>query len=63
MEREKKIHQVETCEEILEFMEGRKIEPMDPVERKKRLRKETIYKVLGGLLVAGGSAALILWIF
>lgn len=63
VEREKKIHQVETYEEILEFMEGRKMDPMDPVERKKRLRKETVYKVLGGLLVGGGSAALILWIF
>ena len=63
VEREKKIHQVETYEEILEFMEGRKMDLMDPVERKKRLRKETVYKVLGGLLVGGGSAALILWIF
>lgn len=54
---------METYEEILEFMEGRKMDLMDPVGRKKRLRKETVYKVLGGLLVGGGSAALILWIF
>lgn len=30
--KEKKFHQVESYEEILEFMEGRKIEPMDPGE-------------------------------
>lgn len=46
--KEKKFHQMESYEEILEFMEGRKIEPMDPVEWKKRFRKETEVRFLEG---------------
>ncbi|WP_051651716.1 helix-turn-helix transcriptional regulator [Proteiniclasticum ruminis] len=63
VEKEKKLYQVETYGEILEFMEGRKTEPMDPYERKKKLRTGIVYKILGGFLVGGGAAALLLWIF
>ncbi len=61
--RKKKLYQVETYGEILEFIEGRKTEPMDPYERKKKLRTGFVYKILGGFLVGGGAAALLLWIF
>ena len=63
VEKEKKLYQVETYGEILEFMEGRKTEPMDPYERKKMLRTGIVYKILGGFLVGGGTAALLLLIF
>lgn len=63
VEREKKIHQVETYEEIVAFMEGRKPESSDPLWRKKKRRTETIYKILSGILLGGGATALLLWIF
>lgn len=63
VEREKKFHQVETYEEIVEFMEGRRAPSMDPEDRKKKLRRETVYKVLLGLLIGGGASMLVIWIF
>lgn len=63
VEREKKLHQVETYQEILDFMEGRVVGTLEPAVRKRKLRIETVYKILGGLLVGGSAAALVLWIF